>query len=99
MNDSLYRPPVKQPKDTSYAVRMVIPDDWGTIPKDLKPLYDELWMAMRPVREFNMQITADAFAAACLKAGLWPGWPTVEMHMDDLCRHWCRYCAMVEDRQ
>lgn len=86
------------PAHGSYAVQEVIPNDWGTIPKDLKPLYDELWMAMRPVREHRVQIDAAAFAAACQRAGLWPSWPTVPLSMDQLCMHWCRYAAMEQAR-
>lgn len=98
MNDSLYRPALKAPKHTSYAVREVIPDEWATIPANLKDAYEELWLAMRPARLTDSQVDITAFAAACQRAGLWGGWPTVPLLMDELCKHWCRYCAMEEAR-
>lgn len=96
---SLYRPPAKHPGHSNYAIRAVIPDEWKTIPKDLKPFYDALWEILRPVRETNTRIDVISFAIACQNAGLGHGFPTVEPQMDFLCRHWCRYCSMEDQRE
>lgn len=98
MSKGLYSAALKPPAGGDYAVRDVLHRDWATIPKDMQAEYDELWMAMRPIRDFNMEIDAPAFAAALRLAGLWPSWPTVPLSMDQMAMHWCRYRAMEEHR-